>query len=162
MPKKPVSGEELLNEETEVMIVNKNDIASLDLLSELKNPEGNFYCSIEDDGTRKSKVKIYNAVNSASEQLSDHINEILSIVDVAAHPITLIDQNTGEPKRCLRTVLIDENGTAYQAVSDGIASSLQKIFSIVGMPPWTDEPLEVKVKQVKTSSKFTVNTLELV
>lgn len=148
------------------IIVAREDIAQVDLIQELKNPNGSFYCSIQDDGTRKSKVAIFNAVNSADESLGDHIGEVLEIVNVVAHPVSLIDEVNGEVVECLRTVLIDKKGTTYTAVSQGITSALSRIFSIVGSPDngaWMEEPVKMKVKQVKTrNGNNKVNTIELV
>ena len=153
---------ETINESTEVMTVERHDIASVDLINELKNPTSSFFCSIPDDGTRKSKVAIYNAVNTQDEQLADHIGEVLEITDVVAHPVKLVDAD-GVVVEALRTVLVDVNNVKYGAVSAGITSSLQKIFAIVGMPSWKDEPVKMKIKQVKTSNGVNkVNTIELV
>ena len=140
--------EELKNE-----MVVKDEVAKVDLVEELKNPAGKFYCSIVNDGSRKTAVAIFNAVNNANESLSDHIGEVLEVVNVVAHPVTLADEETGEIVEALRTVLIDKNGKTYDAVSQGIASALSKIFSIVGTPEggaWEKEPVKMKIKQVKT------------
>lgn len=145
----------------EVMIMD--NVASVDLVEQLKNPNGKFYCSIKDDGKRASKVAIYNAINSADESLAVHIGEVLEIVDVVAHPVTLTDEETGEIFESLRTVLIDKNGKSYTAVSEGITNSLSRIFSIVGEPTWKDEPVKMKIKQIKTrNGNNKVNTIELV
>lgn len=158
----------MMNEEikNEVVSVSVGDVASVDLVEQLKNPTGKMYCSMVNDGTRKSAIAIYNAVNSADEQVADHINEVLEIVDVVAHPVELTDQTTGETFDALRTVLIDKNGKSYVAVSQGITSALSKIFSIVGTPEnqaWHKEPVKMKIKQVKTrNGDNKVNTIELV
>lgn len=154
-----------MSERTEMMVINPADMAAPTLLQSLEHPAGQLYCSIENDGSRKSAVKVYNAINGAAEQLSDHLNEVLEIVDVVAHPLQLIGQETGELTECLRTVLLDVNGVGYQAVSEGIVSSLSKIFSIVGMPngdAWREEPVKVKPVQLTTSNKRKVLTLEMV
>lgn len=147
-------------------LMMNDGIASVDLLQELKNPTGNFYCSIPNNGDRKSQVAIFNAVNGADEQLADHIGEVLEVVNVVAHPIELPDEITGEVIRCLRTVLITKEGKSYVAVSQGIASALSRIFSIIGMPDggaWEKEPVKMKIKQVKTRNGMNkVNTIELV
>lgn len=150
-----------VEETTEVVTVNKADLSVADV-SILSEATTQFFCSIPDDGTRKSKIAIYNAINSADEQLSDHTNEVLEITDVAAHPIVLTDMNTGEINQCLRIILIDKTGKTYQAVSQGVASSLQKIFAIIGKPSWKDEPVKMKAVNQTTSNKFKVLTLELV
>ena len=149
--------------ENKTLSVIESDLASVDLVEQLKNPTGQFFCSIADDGTRKSKIAIYNAINSADENLADHIGEVIEVVDVVAHPVTLADEQTGEIVEALRTVLVAKDGKTYTAVSQGITNSLQRVFSIVGMPSWKDEPVKMKIKQVKTrNGNNKVNTIELV
>ena len=151
-------------QKTELMVAQ--DIASVDLVEQLKNPNGQFYCSIKDDGSRKTKVAIFNAVNGADEQIADHIGEVIEVVNVVAHPVRLADEVTGEIVDALRTVLIDKNGKSYTAVSQGITSALSKIFSIIGTPEngaWETEPVKMKIRQVKTrNGNNKVNTIELV
>lgn len=149
--------------ENKNMMMVQSDMASVDLVEQLKNPTGSFFCSIKDDGSRKSKVAIYNAVNGADESIADHIGEVLEIVDVVAYPVTITDEETGEIMEVLRTVLVAKDGKAYTAVSQGITNSLARIFSIVGMPSWKDEPVKMKIKQIKTrNGNNKVNTIELV
>lgn len=149
-------------ESNEVMVINRNDIASVDMMNMLQNPGDTFMCSIKDDGTRASKVKIYNAINGAEASLTDYIGKPLEIVDVVAHPIRIADEVTGEIIDTVRVVLIDKNGVGYTAVSQGIVNSLARIFQIVGMPSWIDEPVKMEVKQVKTrNGNNKVNTLVL-
>lgn len=140
-----------------------NELAIID---ELMNGQVKMYCSLKNDGTRKDKAKVYNALAREDERLSDHINEVLEIVDVVVHPITIADEETGEPINTLRTVLIDKDGKNYVAVSGGIASALSRVISIVGSPEdgsWREEPLKMKIKQVKTrNGNNKVNTIELV
>lgn len=142
------------------------DVARVDLVEQLKNPNGQFYCSIQDDGTRKTKVAIFNAVNGADDSIADHIGEVIEVVNVVAHPVELLDEVTGEVVNALRTVLIDKNGKTYTAVSQGITSALSKIFSIIGTPEggaWEKEPVKMKIRQVKTrNGNNKVNTIELV
>ena len=153
----------MMNNESNLVAVSREDVASVALVDTLKNPMGQFYCSIEDDGSRESKVKIFNAVNSADSNIADHIGEVLEIVDVVAHPVELADEETGEIIQALRAVLIDVNGISYAAVSQGITSALSKVFSIVGPPSWKEHPVKMKLKQVKTrNGNNKVNTIELV
>lgn len=143
-----------------------NDVARVDLVEQLNEPNGSFFCSIKDDGTRKSKVAIYNAVNNAEKSLNDHIGEVLEIVNVVAFPVELLDEQTGEVVQALQTVLVAKDGTTYKATSQGITNSLVRIFSIVGKPDdgaWEKEPVKMKVKQVKTrNGNNKVNIIELV
>lgn len=151
-----------MTENTEIMTINKADIPAPNQLDKFTNAEASFFCSIKADGTRKSAIAIYNAINNKGESLDDHMGKVLEIVHVAAHPVSLTDEKTGEVVDTIRTVLVDKNGVNYDAVSEGVASSLQKIFAIVGMPPWIDEPLKIKVVQQKTRAGYKTNTIELV
>lgn len=146
--------------ENQLVKLNEQDMVSADALQGLHNPSSNMMCSIEDDGSRASKVKIYNAISNAEKQLSDFINSELNVVDVVAHTVTLQDQN-GVMNECVRTILIDDKGVGYQAVSGGVVSSLQRIFAIVGMPSWKDEPVKIVPKQIKTQGGKSVLTLTL-
>ena len=150
-----------MSENKEMMVINPNDIASVAMMDGLMTPGANFFCSIKNDGQRASQVKIFNAINNAEEKLDDHKNEVLNIVDVVAHPISIVDENTGELIETVRVVLIDENGVGYAAVSEGIVSSLQKLFGIVGQPSY-NPPLSMKVVEQKTRKGFKTNTIQLV
>ena len=142
------------------------DVARVDLVEQLKNPSGTFYCSIANDGSRKSAVAIYNAINNADEKIADHINEVIEAVNVVAHPVELVNEETGEIIEALRTVIVAKDGKSYTATSQGITSALSKIFSIVGSPDggaWEKEPVKMKIKQIKTrNGDNKVNTIELV
>ena len=147
-------------EMNEVMVNDMSFSFDLSMLSEGSN---NFVCSIPGDGSRKAKVAIYNAVQNADEQLSEHVNEVLEIVDIVAHPIQLPDEKTGEVINAIRTVLIDKKGKGYQAVSNGICQALSKIISINGQPHW-DEPVKIKpvLRKSKNSSMNQYLTIELI
>ena len=151
-----------MDNKNEIMV---NDMAGMDLMEQLKNPSENFYCSIQNDGTRKQQIAIFNAIQG-DDDVASHIGEVLEIVNVVAHPATTVDEETGEIKTYLRTVLIDKNGKGYTAGSVGITSALTRIFSIIGMPDggaWEKEPVKMKIKQQKTrNGQNKVNTIELV
>ncbi len=153
-------------ENKELMTVNKSDLASADMMKLFTDVNDNFYCSMKDDGTRKSKVKIYNAINNTEKSLNDMIGKRLDIIDVVAYPVELVDDETGEIVKTVRTVLIDKKGTGYSAVSAGVTNSLNKIFGIIGTPEngaWHDEPVAMEVKQIKTrNGQNKVNTLWLI
>lgn len=145
--------------------VVKEDVAGAELIEQMKNPNESFFCSIKDDGSRKSKVAIYNAIQTPDGKVADHINETLEVVNVVAHPVTLTDEQTGELFTALRTVLITKDGKSYEAVSGGISNALARVFSIIGEPTdgaWEKEPVKMKIRQVQTKGNNKINTIELV
>lgn len=152
-------------ENTNISVANAEVVSKEDVVKGsvdgLRNPLDNFYCSIVDDGSRKAKVAIYNACNTDGTPLSDMVGKKIDIVDVCAYEVMLTDDNTGITSPSLRIVLIAKDGTNYTCVSQGVFSSLQKMFGIIGEPSWKDEPVTVKPVEVKTSKNFKVLTLEL-
>lgn len=151
----------MTNTNNEIMVIDRNEIAAVSVLDALNNPGAAFYCSIPNDGSRSAAVSIYNAINSKGASLDDAKGDTINMVNVAAHPVRLVDENTGEAVEALRTVIIDDQGRYFDAVSQGIASSLEKIFAIIGQPPFAP-PLPIKVTEQKTRKGYKTNTLELV
>ena len=122
-----------------------------------------MFCSLKDDGTAKSKASIFNAINAPDERLSEKIGEVITMKDVIAHEIELIDENTGELIKALRVVIIDDKGKSYEAVSGGVANAIHRILQIFGQPETWTEPIKVKPKQKATrNGNNKVTTLEIV
>ena len=143
------------------IMVAREDVASVNMLDMLKNTDSAFMSTIVDDGTRESKVAIYNAVNGDGENLSDHIGKVINVENYVAHPVSLVDPKTGEVTEALRIVLVTTEGECYASVSTGVLSSLQKICGIMGAAPWTGgNPM--KATKVKTRSGYETITLTLV
>lgn len=144
----------------------KNEIAlnsspALDIKRELSNTDAMF-TSLVDDGTRTSKAKIYNAISNPKHSLADFIGKQLEITDVVCHYVEMVDDNTGEVIQAPRVVFVDVNGETYQCISNGVLQSIKRIFPVVGMPSWKDEPLKLVVGQKKGRKGFKFLTLELV
>lgn len=145
--------------ENEVVALSPSEIAEVIPASgfnsltaaDLANPSpSSMYCSIRTDGSMKSKAAIFNAVNSPDRKLSEHIGEVLRLRDVVAHEVQLLDENTGEVIHALRTVLVTDDGTTYEAVSNGVSNALERIFQIFGQPDQWAEPIPVKPIQKQT------------
>lgn len=147
-------------------IVSAADIGGISLLDQLRNADQSYYCSITNDGSRASQIRIVNAMNNADTELKEKTGEIIEMVDVCAYPVQVVSQESGELMNALRTVIIDKNGHSYFATSQGVMNCLSKIFAIIGTPDngaWHVDPVKVKVrrKSVRTGVGQ-VTTLELV
>lgn len=122
-----------------------------------ENPGSVFFSTIQDDGTRESAVKMYNAVNDAENHISDCLGKELKITDMVAHPLEILDTETGELKKLVRVVLIDENGQGYHSMANGVVESMRRIIAIVGQGPWqpalTVVPTE---KKTNTAGRKTI------
>lgn len=120
-----------------------------------------FFSSIQNPtGDRDLSIKIYNAI-SDTQQLREYINVPLSITDILAHPVSLLDEKTGEVTDAIRTILIDEEGTAYAAVSEGIRSSITRLVQIAGALPWTPSLKMVALQKPTRNAMYQVLTIRL-
>ncbi|NRQ87282.1 hypothetical protein HQK35_19040 [Bacillus velezensis] len=140
-------------------VVSTEDVATFSP-SMFEQPQQVMYSTINTTD-RKSRIKLYNAVGDAEESLSDHVGAIIEVTDMVAHSVELEDAQTGEKIKAMRIVLLTKDGVGYHSVSKGVASSIQRIIGIMGEGPWTEEPLKICPKEVKTRSGFKTLTLAL-
>ena len=151
-------------ETTELAEVRTNPLEVMSV-EDFSNPSASLmYCSIKSDGDMASKAKIFNAINSPEEKIAEHINKPIMLKDIVAHPIRLIDEKTGEVLDAMRMVLVDENGTGYEAVSSGIVNAVSRILQIFGQPETWETPIKIVPIQKKTrngDNKVTTLKIEM-
>lgn len=151
---------EEIEEGTEIVPFD-HDAESLPATFEPKSGDLAF-CSMP-YATREQALTVYNMLSGNSGSLADLADTgtgELAAVHVIAHRITLTNEETGEITDATRIILVDEKGEPWGCVSNGIAGSLKKLFSLVGPPPWTP-PLRLRPVRVPTSKDRTRKTLIL-
>ena len=98
-----------------------------------------------------------------TEDITAHANEVLDVVHVLAHRVTVenVNKETGEVTTtpAVRTVLVCKDGKTYGASGNGVRDSVRVLAGFFGKPPWT-EGLKVKPRAVKTRQGFTTYVLE--
>ena len=80
------------------------------------------------------------------------------IKDIIMHDATVVDQETGEKRQCVRSVMITPEGMAFAATSDGVVQSLQELSQIYGPPPW-DPAINLELITTETKRGYTVYSL---
>lgn len=126
---------------------------------DLQAPKQVSYCSMQAT-TAAEKKSLYNSINSTEKRVGDCINEVINVKDVYVEIVKCVNKETGEETSCPRTVLIDDKGVGYQAVSLGVFNGLKKIFQIFGQPNTWETPLPLKVKQL-TKGERKILTFEI-
>lgn len=112
--------------------------------------------------TPEEKKHLFNIMNNPEERVDNHINEVIFVKDVYCEMVDMMDEKTGEIVSAPRIILVNPEGVGYACVSKGIFSALKKLFNLYGVPTW-EEPLQLKVKRVKTrTGNNSVLTLEMV
>lgn len=114
------------------------------------NEETPSYCSMVAE-SRQEKAVLYNAVQNPDSKISDHINQKIQFVNVKMEQVEMTDEETGETRKAIRTILITPEGKGILCTSNGIARSLYDMFTIFGTPDtWEGEVMECIVRQVET------------
>lgn len=108
---------------------------------------GAMVCSIKPSGDRKKDAQIFSALNNPEYRLANFINKRIKVKNVLVEVRDIMNEETGEIDTVPRTVLIDEEGKAYQATSKGIFTALKNAYEVFGKAPW-EPALEIEVKQV--------------
>lgn len=100
--------------------------------------------------SKEDKKAFFNAIQNPDEQLRDHINKQIDLVNVYIAPVLLeSSEEPGVKVQCPRIVLFGADGTSYTCVSVGVYNALKTIFQTFGDPKeWDGEPLTVEVKQI--------------
>lgn len=148
----------------ELAEMRHNPLDSVSVNSLADPGQSQMYCSIKDDGTMESKARIFNSINSPDKRISDCIGETISLANIVAHPIQLVDENSGELVETMRMVLVDDKGTSYEAVSTGIVNAVARILQIFGQPETWNGPIKVKPVQKGTrngNNKVTTLKVEM-
>lgn len=121
---------------------------------------GESFCSMKAE-TMEEKKKLYKAMTAADKKVGDCINQKISIKDVFMDIFDIANEETGEVESVPHIVLIDSEGTSYEAVSKGVFDSLKNLVQIFGSPTWED-PIDVIVKQRTIKNGHKMLTLDLV
>lgn len=118
------------------------------------NRETNQFVSFRAEDM-KSKVKLFNAMNQPKYKVSDMINKKIKLKDVILMNVQMEGED-GEMDTGIRSVLIDADGNAYNATSNGIFSSLTNMYMIFGTLHFED-PLEILISQIPTKRGSTLS-----
>lgn len=136
-----------------------NELMTMNDFGKILETVGDAYTSL-DLSSPEQKVKLYNAINGATDKISALINVEIKMKDAVMIPSQAVDDKTGELKYIVRSIIIDTDGNSYASSSSGMQNSLRNILAIFGTLHF-EEGLKVKIKQVETKRGRTF-TLELV
>lgn len=109
-----------------------------------------FVTSINMD-TPEGAIDAYNALSDADD-VRDHLGEVLEVVDFAAEPTEIEDEN-GVIVTAIRTVLIMKDGKALQSCSDQLVRSLNRLFVMLGTPDKWKTPVKLVITDELSSKK---------
>ena len=95
--------------------------------------------------TAADRSAVLSVIEGETQSGESLVGEVIHLGHYVLHPVTLVDQITGEEVTAVRTILPQPDGGAVAFVSLGIIKSLGRIAWAVGKSPPYDPPLRVKL-----------------
>ena len=97
-----------------------------------------------------AKLALNNAIADA-EPIDKHLDKWINLKDIVIQDVEFTDEDesTGEvtTTQGIMVVLVDDEGKAYRAFSNGVFRDLQRLLNILGDPNTWPDPVSVKVVQ---------------
>ena len=97
-----------------------------------------------------AKLALNNAIADA-EPIDKHLDKWINLKDIVIQDVefTEEDESTGEVTTTpgIMVVLVDDQGKAFRAFSNGVFRDLQRLLNILGDPNTWPDPVSVKVVQ---------------
>lgn len=129
----------------ELVPVSANEAAGI--IEEFKSNDLALYSSFVGDSfdDRKNVVKAM----TSSVPLADNLEKKINVQNVVIHAVKVTDTETGEIVDQARTILIDDQGKAFHAISGVIINRLRDIIAVMGEPSTWSGPLTMVCSRVK-------------
>ena len=138
-------------ENTELVPASVNE--ATEVIEEFKTNDLALYSSFV--GTEfTDKLNVVSAMTS-STPLADNLDKPIMVQNVVIHAVKVTDTETGEIVDQARTILIDDKGKAYHAISGVIINRLRDIIAVLGEPSTWPSPVKMVCSRVKgTGANF--------
>lgn len=101
----------------------------------------------------EDKLKVLKATNTPDHRIKDFVNMEITIKDIYIETVNVLQEEKDDNgndvyQTCPRTIIVDDKGESYVAVSFGVFSSVKRIVELLGNPHEWDKPIKFKVKQI--------------
>lgn len=105
--------------------------------------------------TMDDKKKLFNAITSADNKMSDFINKTIDITGIL-FTMGQVTDDDGVTRDIERAIVFDKDGVTYHTMSTGLLNSLHSLVAVFGEPDKWTEPITVTVvrKEIKNGQTF--------
>jgi hypothetical protein len=130
-----------MSESTEIAVISGNNVRTE--IANLTNGQNSVFSTISGDGFAP-KAALLNALSN-SIPVSENINKHIELANIVVESIDLANETTGEIETQPRVILVDNDGTAYHAISGPVFRDVQRLLAVMGHPASWPAPLPVKI-----------------
>lgn len=143
---------------TEVVLAADDAVqSSKEIIQGFAEQTGAVYSTISTDKF-SDKLAVLNATNNALP-LNENYGVVINLRNFVLQAI--IVQGEDGPVEAIRSILIDESGTAYASVATGVRMALENICGVAGHPDQWESAIPVVADEVKTRKGFKVVQLSI-
>lgn len=128
-------------------------------IQSLNKGEVTVYSSIKGDDFESKKATLNATTNSVA--IADNLGKTISLANIIVQAIDMEDEKTGEVSEQPRVILIDDEGNAFHAISQGIFKSLENLLGILGAPDTWPAPVPVQVVEERGRKGYRYYTIRL-
>lgn len=105
--------------------------------------------------TTTDDVTLFNAVNSSAENITDHFNEDIKVIDIVVTSADILkdindpDPENGEKENKPVVHFFTADGLHISSISNGIIRATKNLLSC-GFIPTAENPITIRFKEVRT------------
>lgn len=102
--------------------------------------------------TDAERAELFNALSAKSINISEMIGKVIRLSNVVFQGRNFTEEDTGEYRKAMRVIFIDDEGGVYHSYSTGVLNSVKTFLSVYGTPDTWDKPIPVTVERVTLKS----------
>ena len=124
-----------------------NDL--MNLYTNIENAmENSATLTFTDPSNNEERSELFNALSAKSTNISEMIGKIINLTNVVFQGRNFTDEDTGEYRKAMRVIFIDNEGGVYHSYSSGVLNSVKTFLSVYGTPDTWEQPIPVTVERV--------------
>lgn len=119
-----------------------------DILNLGNDQQSGLYSSLVGDD-EDTNLAVFDATNE-SVPIADNLGVIIQLKDIIVQAVEMENETTGEVETQPRVIFLDDDGTAYHAISKPMLSTVKNLFAAIGQPHKWSGPIAVKVVEERS------------
>ena len=102
--------------------------------------------------TDAERAELFNALSAKSINISEMIGKVIRLSNVVFQGRNFTEEDTGDYRKAMRVIFIDDEGGVYHSYSAGILNSVKTFLSVYGTPDTWEQSIPVTVERVTLKS----------
>lgn len=137
----------------------RSAVTARDQIANINDERKTVFSTIKTDSLTE-KMSLFAALSDALP-IADNLGKQINLIHVVAQVVE-VKQTDGSLQEAVRTILIDQDGTAYAGTSGGLFKALENLLEVLGTPDtWGSAAVPIQVVELKSRSGMKFYTVKL-